>query len=915
MNLNFKRNNLLFTRTSLVFIIFFSFLHAKELQTNNIDTNLIMIKIATLNSKINSEKTIKKLNLLGFDTLTLQHKFYELYVANVKDENYNNAMQTVHQYFPSAYKSKKNKFTTEGIYLLTNSGSNKFEDLNVTSFDTNTSKNTNLGMDSNDTNLSSNLIQLDDNLNLNNPTKKETKTGTDNLSTFFKTDTKPVKIIQEVPYLSDTNIQKENSVDPSSVKIELIDAVLQTLSISYKIKASKEKMIQAKHNIDIAYGDYMPSIDVAYTLAKTDSRPGDYTPEQVYDEAKYYTDESYSISLNQNIYAGGATKNEIERLKAQYLVAKTDFKRLLEDEILKAITSYIDVVFTRESKEVNKKNMDVLTTIFEIVKAKYDAGALSIGELSNIEASVSNAKSLLSKTNSSYNNALEYFKYITGELFQQTYPYEKIVHVSIDPLEEILENISKKNTSMLSYKYTIESKKASLLKLKSSFRPKVDLTISAERVTDEENYEFDEKTFTAQLQVSYNLFNGNKDKNQYLKAFSAIQEVVYERESEKRKIKWELEKLHTSLTSLQDNLSNVEDEVTSSTNMVSSYWESFRNGEQDLPVLLQGQRQLNTAELSYIKSQQDSMKDYFEILQLAGDLLSYFEIDITKENYLDMAKAKFRLNHLPQVQEVSSVISTTSPIQKDDLNTTQSSLEQEDNQTAITELLSFNEKFLIEDQNKFTIALDNLGTPIDALRFISDFKIINKSFLYQYFDKQKIKTKIAYGIFDSKEDAQVALNDIFQNQDQKSLKIISIGKVQDEFTEFSTISFVNANDVPKVKPKPIIAKKVEKPFQTDIAFKEKFLTAPKDYFTINITTLSSMKSAGKVVKDEKIELNSFVFKFGYKKDWYKLMYGVYPTYEEAKIAIESLKTLSTIYLPIIEKVDLKQKLYKKFNKQ
>lgn len=77
-----------------------------------------------------------------------------------------------------------------------------------------------------------------------------------------------------------------------------------------------------------------------------------------------------------------------------------------------------------------------------------------------------------------------------------------------------------------------------------------------------------------------------------------------------RKVKWNLEKLYTSLTSLLSNLDNVENEVNASKRMVESYWESFRNGEQDLHVLLQGQRQLNTAELDWIKSQQDSMKDF-----------------------------------------------------------------------------------------------------------------------------------------------------------------------------------------------------------------------------------------------------------------------------------------------------------------
>lgn len=903
-----------FAKNCLVLIILLSFVHAKEIKTDSVNTEQILIKIATLNSQENSVKIIKKLNILGFDTLTLEHEIYELYTANIKVEDYEKSLTTIHKYFPSAYRSRKKQFTTQGVFLLSEEEAIKFEDSNTTAEDINISLPNNaiknITIDSNETNISIEKNLLDKNTLLKDKNTKQTI-----VKTIIKdSNSNASQQKEENTYLKSSNFSKDEKLKSPQVKIDLIDAVLQALSISYSVKASKEKLIQAKRNIDIAYGDYLPSVNVAYTIAKNDERPGDYTPEQIYEKANYYTDESYSISLSQNIYAGGETQNEIKRLEAQYRVAQTDFKRLLEEETLKAITSYIDVVFTRESKEVNQKNMEVLSTIFEIVKAKYDAGALSIGELSNIEASVSNAKSQLSKTNSKFNNAMEYFKFITGELFQQTYPHEKIVHVEVDPLEEILENIPKKNTSIISYGYTIQSKKSSLDKIKSSFRPSVDLLLSAEKVTDQDNYEWDEDTYTAQLSVNYNLYNGNKDKNLYLKTFSSIQEIIYERERESRKIKWELEKLHTSLTSLQDNLENVEDEVSSSAKMVSSYWESFRNGEQDLPVLLQGQRQLNTAELSYIQSQQDSMKDYFEILKISGDILDYFKIDINEKNYLDMARAKFRRDKLPQ-EEVTSIISPTSPIKKEDINTTIESLKQDNNETVMMKLLSFHEKFLMENEEKFTISFDNFRNPIDGLKKISNLKITNDSFIYEYFDDQKIKTKIAYGIFDSQEDAQLALNQIFLNEHQQDLKVMNIKDVQEEFKKFSTISFINIDNIPKIEPEIKIVKEIEKPFETDPAFKDKFLNSPKDYFTINITSLSSMKTAGKVVKDEGIELNSFVFAFGYKKDWYKLMYGVYQTYEEAKKALESLKLLSTMYMPIIEKVDLKQKLYKKFNEK
>jgi outer membrane protein TolC len=922
----FPLNQNIIFKAIFIFLLLFVSLHAKETLVSHLKNDTSLIKVSTLKSKESTIKIVKKFNALGYDTLVLQHTSYEIYVANVSSDNFQNTLKNIQTYFPSAYKSQKKSFTTNGIFLLETSSQMPNTDFVKNDSFLETSIDNNLSIPQNsDMNISQEYnATVDTNLSLAPVQKplvlekeKERPSTNKKLETYFL-GVAENNLKNTSPTKKNINSKEKHLDDEGKVKIDLIDAVLQALSISHKLQANREKLIQAKYNIDIAYGDYLPSVDVSYTLAKTEERPGDFNMYQEYDKAKRYTDEQYTLSLSQNIYAGGETSNEIERLKAQYLVAKTDFERLLEDEISKAVTAYIDVVFTRESMQISKKNMEELETIFQIVKAKFDAGALSIGELNSIEASVSNAKSQLSKTSSKYNNALEYFKYITGELYQDKYPYEKIIHVEVPSIEKLIDQIEQKNSLIKNYDYNILSKKFHLKKLKAPFRPQVDLTLAAEKITDQEDYEYDEDSYTATLSVSYNLYNGNKDNNMYLKTFSSMQEVIFEKEGEIRKIKWELEKLHTSLTSSQENLSNVENEVDSSRGMVSSYWESFRNGEQDLHVLLQGQRQLNTAELSLLSNEQDSMKDYFDILKISGDLMSYFKIDTNEENYLDMAKAKYRAQY--KAPKESSSDTLESPIKAEDINETKTIDDSivkniDTNVSTLADLLSFHEKFLIENPEKYTIIFNDFSNPIEGLKKISELNISKSSFIYEYFEDQKIKTKIAYGIFDSFNDAnKTLLESPLSDTDVNKKDVVTIGKVQEELKEFSTLFFINAENIPKVVTPPKVEKPKEKPYENDIAFKDKFLNAPENYFTINITTFASWDLAGKIVKQQNIQDASFVFNFGENEKWYKLMYGVFETYEEAQQALKSLGNINTIYMPIIEKIAQKQELYYRFNK-
>ena len=845
----------------LIFFIFSLVSYAKEVKSSEVDTNKKMIYLlsyssienATSNAKIFSSK---------YDILTLKAEDYNQYLVNIDKDSFEATLLEIHKTIPNAKESYKESFATDGIILVKKSPS-----------------------------LDESIVE-----EANEEAKQD-------LTQSYK----DIKIDSEEDH-KDSSIFQSNPME--SQKVDLIDVVLQTLLASHKVKSKRESMLQAKEDIDIAYANYYPSVDASYTITKTQLKPGDKKSDNTQSDSKYYGDEIYSLKLSQNIYAGGETENDIQRLKTLYQLSKVEFKKLLETEVQKAITSYVDVLFSKESLEASDKNIKELEKIFDIVKTKYDAGALSVGELSNIEASVSNAKSQYSRTNSTYINALEYFEFIVGETFHEAYLHEKVTKVELKDFDTLLEDSLVNNSDLQALDYQVLSNKYSLKKLKSAFRPKVDFMAGAEKITDKEDFEYNEDKYYAKLVINYNLYNGGRDEKQYIKAFSRIKEKMFDKKAEIRRIKWGLEKFHTSLTSLQDNMSNAQKEVDASAKMVESYWESFRNGEQDLYVLLEAQRQLNTAELNFIQNQQDSMKDYFEILRLSGELLDYFHINIENESYLDLAKTAYRMQHKEILQkEKTEYIVTDNNLEIIDKNTSNAPTEVVvlDKKLSLDGILSFHENFLLEDSDSYTIILSTFDNSIDALKMIDELGIEDSSFIYQFYNNKKIQTNIAYGIFTTKSDAAIARGKLKNN---KQSKIELIKTIRKDFKEFAKTMFVDAKELEKYKE--LLAQK-ELEFQTDTSFKERFLSAPQESFTINITTLSSMEMAGKIIEDANITKDSFAFYFGKDKKWVKLMMGVYPTYEDARFALEALGNIKTKYMPVIEKISSKQTLYRKFN--
>jgi adhesin transport system outer membrane protein len=101
--------------------------------------------------------------------------------------------------------------------------------------------------------------------------------------------------------------------------------------------------------------------------------------------------------------------------------------------------------------------------------------------------------------------------------------------------------------------------------------------------------------------------------------------------------------------------------------------------------------------------------------------------------------------------------------------------------------------------------------------------------------------------------------------------------------------------------------------EKNLSFKERFLSAPSSNYTVNLATFSTQKRSYNFIENENLQNDAFSFIFGQDKQYYKVMYGVFETYEQATEAIKGLSQAVQANNPRVEKIEIKQALYKKYN--
>ncbi|SKB37954.1 TolC family protein [Malaciobacter marinus] len=717
-------------------------------------------------------------------------------------------------------------------------------------------------------------------------------------------------VVKKVERLRNSNINFSNETTLEKFKkVSLNDVVLETLSNSDMIRSAREKVIQSQLKLDDGLADYYPTLNFEYTYSKTRHYPG----EDDNSRYKFYNDRNYRFVMAQNLFAGGATYYNVKSLRESLLVQRNMYKLTVQEELNKAIKAYFGVVFSKKAVEVNKKHMIKLQRILDIVTIKYDNGASSIGDLTSIKANVSNAQTKLIKDKSKLEEALRYYEYIVGKKFSKTLPYERDFNIKIAQFDKLFQRAVSQNPNLKNYYLNIEAEKYKVQNAQSKFSPKVDLEVTYNDIKDQEDYEGDENDFTGRVKLTYNLFNGGKDKNKVLRSYSILRDLKFRLNEEIKKLKWNLSKLHTSINSVKDALKSTKSEVSSSQEAVEAYWEAFKLGEQDLNVLLQGQRQLNSAELELIKFERSNIQDFFLLLGYTGDLLAYFNIDPENNKFVNFSTSTYNKKLYDDLKDKKLLFDEEI---KEKIVDKKEKKEQKPKEVKKEPSLNENidlfiKTFLQADENSFMIIIKDFDNVYDAFDFIKEQKISKESFAFDILKKYKIKTIIARKIFDNELDARQEMKKMSKTTN-KSLELKTIKDIKELY-----IKYLEGLEVKVKEPKPkvkIIEKiqmlKKQQSFKTNEDFKKRFLEANKENYTINIATFTSMKEAISFAKKEQIYDNSFVFKYIEGKELVKVMYGVFENYEDAVISLDILDDIKQKYYPVIEKIQTKQNLYK-----
>jgi len=415
--------------------------------------------------------------------------------------------------------------------------------------------------------------------------------------------------------------------------MSITEAVQRSVETHPQIQVKKEELNAQKKSLGIVRSDYLPSIDLSYSVGPEVTK----TIANQREEADL-TRQDASANLTWNLFAGLDTKYGIEQQEALILSAGSGVEDSANKLALDAVGAYIDVLRNKELFQIAKENVEVHEKYLSQIKEKVDAG---VGRSSDYKQTLSrfeNARSVMYLAKQNYDNAISSFQRILpGDISASDLEKPTVGVMPADTLEALVELAMKNNPTIHISRDDIEAAKAAVSRSNAPYYPRADIVAkyywneNVNGVSKEapSNAPYEENSgYNALLVLNYNIFNGLSD--------SSTKEVNQHRLLQKNSTLVDSERFVKAYTqiayqtyqSTKQQLVHIDANIEAASDTVADYQKENELGRRSIVDLLNIEVEYNAARNRKVTANYDHILSYYQILSYTGKMLEEMNVTI-----------------------------------------------------------------------------------------------------------------------------------------------------------------------------------------------------------------------------------------------------------------------------------------------
>lgn len=398
----------------------------------------------------------------------------------------------------------------------------------------------------------------------------------------------------------------------------LIEAVKKAVGSNPEVQAAYNGFLAADSQRDIAKAGFLPQIDLSASTG-TENR---VTPTVNFGN---YNVNSAQLTLNQILFDGLFTVNEVSRLGAAKLTRYYELLAASETAALEAMRAYADVVRYRELVESATQNYVEHKQSTVLVEERANSGVGRRVDVEQANGRLALAESnLLTELTNLHDVSARYLRVVGEKPPASLAPLPEPFRVGALPttIDVLMRDGLQNNPTLLAAVQNARASRLAVDSAKAAFMPRLDLQLYGSQSTNASGVAGDTRATGAALALSYNLFKGGADMARQRQTVKLAEQARDLQEKACRDVRQTLSLAYSDVRALNEQLGYIDRHRLASEKTREAYRQQFDIGQRTLLDLLDTQNEFFEATRSYINSRHDQAAAQARTLAGMGQLVA-----------------------------------------------------------------------------------------------------------------------------------------------------------------------------------------------------------------------------------------------------------------------------------------------------
>ena len=387
----------------------------------------------------------------------------------------------------------------------------------------------------------------------------------------------------------------------------LAAAVQQAINNNPDVTARLNALRAAANEVDVARGQYLPSVDLSASVGRDSDRITSRSP-----ASQSLSRNGLALSASQILWDGLATSKEVSRLGHARLTRYFEFLGATEETALEDTRAYLDVERYRKLVSLAEDNYVQHKDAFDQLQTKFKAGVGRGVDAEQANARLALAESNLTTEQANLHDVSARYLRIVGDLPPASSAAvnpqlsKGILPANIDTINQALAQ----HPSISAAIENLRAAQAQAQGAESRYQPTVEARVRTGVGKNFDGVQDQKRDSSAEILLNWNLFNGGSDKARVRQYADLINQAADQRDRACRDVRQTVAIAHNDIRKLQDQLVALDRNVLAIEKARDAYRQQFDIGQRSLLDLLNAENELYTAKRSYANAETDLQLAY-----------------------------------------------------------------------------------------------------------------------------------------------------------------------------------------------------------------------------------------------------------------------------------------------------------------